>query len=173
MRTGSDLFLNDEYEGGTIAGIDHYFSTFEEPFIKGLLRDKGGKKLLFKIEDKHNQILFFMRELVSDFNQRFQGIPIYLYLKCEYRSSESQRSAAFNLIWRVSRRVCGTGDNTMITYLFSNDGKHEYLLKRFGPEMRKKLREYDKYRLSLNVAENLLRHQKKSIQMYRQATSLV
>ncbi len=172
MRTGADRFADDEYEGGTLAGIERYFNTFEEPFIKGLLRDKGGHNLLFRIENKQNDILVFMQRLVKDFNQTFQGVPIYLYVKREHRRDEPKRAKAFTLLWRISRSICGTDDNTMITHLFSEDGKYNYLLNKFGSGMRKKLREYDECRLSLNMAENLLRYQKRTIRIYHQATSL-
>ena len=172
MRTGADGCVLDEYEGGTLAGIECYFSTFEEPFIKGLLRDKGGQELLLKIEDKQNEILIFMQQLMDDYNRTFQGVPIYLYMKREHRRGEPKRVKAFTLLWRISRSICGTDDNTMITHLFSEDSKYNYVLNKFGPGMRQKLRDYDKYRLSLNMAENLLRYQKRSISSYHQATSL-
>ena len=172
MRTGSVSFNNSEYEGSTLTSIERYFSTFEEPFIKGLLKDKGGKILLLRIEIKQNDILFLMQQLMNEFKQTFLGMPLYLYVKQEKRKSEPNRCKAFTLLWRVSRSVCGTGDNTMITQLFSDDSKHEYLLKKFGPGMREKLREYDECRLSLNMAENLLRYQKRSIRNFSHATSL-
>ena len=172
MRTGADRLAEEEYEGGTLAGIERYFNTFEEPFIKGLLKDKGAQNLLSRIENKQNDILVFMQRLVDDFNQSFQSVPIYLYVKRENHRGEPKRAKAFTLLWRISRSVCGAGDNTMITHLFSGDGKYESLLKKFGPGMRKKLREYDECRLSLNMAENLLRYQKRSIRTYHQAISL-
>ena len=172
MSTGTGYFDISEYEGGTLASIDRYFSTFEEPFIKGLLKDKGDQTLLSTIESKQQDVLFWMQQLGQDYKRIFQGVPIYLYLKREHRRDGSHRAVTFTLLWRISRRVCGTGDNTMITQLFSVDGKHDYLLRKFGPGMRKKLREYDERRLSLNMAESLLRYQKRSIRSFYQAMGL-
>jgi hypothetical protein len=172
VRTGADNFDTSEYEEGTLASIDRYFNTFDEPFIKGLLRDKGEQKLLYKIESKQKDILYWMQQLSQDYKKIFQGMPVYLYLKREKRRDGTNRMETFTLLWRVSRSVCGTGDNTMITQLFSGDGKNEYLLRKFGPGMRLKLREYDARRLSLNMAESLLRYQKRSIMSFYQATGL-
>jgi|GEM_PF-3005897 len=173
MRTGAVLYKQNEYEGGTLLSIERYFNDFEEPFIKGLFKGKGAKNLLNTIECKQNDILIFMQDMADDFKRNFQGVPLYLYLKREHRGGEPKRSRAFTLIWRIKRSVCGSDDNTMITYLFSGDKKYDYLLKRFGPSMQQRLREYDIYRLRLNMAENLLRHQKKSIQTFCQATRLM
>ena len=169
MRTGTDIDVKGVYEGGTLAGIKRYFSTFEKPFIKGLLRDKGVNKLLFRIEDQQNHILIFMQQLLDDFNKTYVGVPIYLYVKRDQRSGVTK---TFTLLWRVSRSICGADDNTMITHLFVQDGRYDYVLRKFGPQMKMKLREYDKCRLQLNMAENLLRYQKRSIQVFHEATNL-
>lgn len=173
MRTGADRILENESGEGTLMGIKRYFNTFEEPFIKGLLRDKGSEtRATLKLEKKQSEVLEWMERLVNDFNQKFQGVPIYLYLKREQRKRETNREPSATLVWRIRRKITRVKDNQMISHLFSQDGKYEYLLKIFGPGMRQKLQEYDECRLSLNMAENLLRYQKRSISSYRQAIHL-
>jgi len=173
VRTGTDRLGDDEYEGGTLVSIERYFNHFEEPFIKGLLRDKGSDdRLMFKKEIKQTEVLGWMEQLANDFNHSFQGVPIYLYLKREHRKSEPNREQSFTLVWRIRRKIARVKDNQMISHLFSQDGKYEYLLKIFGPGMRQKLQEYDECRLLLNMAENLLRYQKRTICSYRHAIHL-
>ena len=107
MRAGADRLADDEYEGGTLAGIERYFSTFEEPFIKGLLKDKGGQHLLFRIEDKQNDILekfrikAHLRSYVKDpiiIDERLLQTAVEKLKKLPYKHNDPTDSVAKELV---------------------------------------------------------------------------
>ena len=169
MRTGAGLLDRDGYHMSTIMGIKRYVETFEEPFIKGLLKDKGENNFLF-IENKKKEVLVLMDELVDDFKNQFSGVPIYLYTKHDRRKDRG--IASVSLVWRVRRKVRGSGENIMISNLFSPDGKQDYLINQFGPVMRSRLNEYEECRMLLNMAESILRTQIRLIKNFYQSAQL-
>lgn len=160
---------NDGYHMSTIMGIRRYVDTFEEPFIKGLLKDKGDNVLLL-IDKKQKEVLFFMNELVDDFKNRFPGIPVYLYLKKDHRKFRGLPSV--NLVWRIRRRVRGSGENIMVSSLFTSDGKQDYIINQFGSVMREQLSEYEECRLLLNMSESVLRTQSRLVDNFYQSAQL-
>lgn len=165
------MLLNSvsEYRSNTVLSIHQYFEQNCEPFIKGLLRDKGGIEFsLSDLDSRMRQVIALMVQLISDYNYSYRNMPLYLYKKDQYTNGRLRCS----LVWRVSRKICGR-ENTMVNRLFREDGRYNNLLAQFGPSMLQALKDYDRCRLILNTLYSTLNFQHKSVSQFQDAVGLM
>ncbi len=160
------MSLNTEYQSGTLLSIYQYFEQNSEPFIKGLLRDKGGINYsLSDLQDRKDKVLALMEQLIADYNYTYRTMPLYLYNKKQF----SNNRLRCTVVWRVSRKIYRNKDNNMINRLFREDNRHKQLLSMFGPAMLNTLKEYDRCRLVLNTMFSVLNFQHKSVGLFYDA----
>ncbi len=161
-----------EYRSGTLSSIYRYFELNCEPFIKGLLRDKGGIEYsMFLLDSKMDEVRGLMDRVVEDYDHAFRSysdMPLYLYNKVQY-SNDRLRCT---LVWRISRKIVGQS-NTMINRLFREDRRYDFILEQFGPAMLEQIRDYDRCRLILNTLYSTLNFQHKSVGLYQDAIGLM